>query len=287
MTASTRCSRVFGPGDRAVLGDVPDEDDRDRPRPWRSPSGARSTRGPGRRCPAGPSSSSTVAVWMESTMSDGRTRRLGPPRRSARCRARRGRSIALGRPARRAGPGGRPGAGPGRPTPRRSRTGPVAGPDPGRARPRPGAGASTCRSPARRRAGSATPARARRRGPDPARRCRSAGAGRRARRCRARAIGAAGRADPGRAATRGRSGGSRTTVSTRLFQAPQVRHWPSQRRNGVAAGLADVAALWPWPRQPGRPVELRRPRRASRGSAAWMSRPASGSLSTTIVVPGS
>ena len=39
--------------------------------------------------------------------------------------------------------------------------------------------------------------------------------------------------------------GSRTTVSTRLFQVPQVRHWPSQRRKTSPQELADVAALRP------------------------------------------
>ena len=33
-----------------------------------------------------------------------------------------------------------------------------------------------------------------------------------------------------RARARAARDGSRTTVSTRLFQVPQVRHWPSQRR---------------------------------------------------------
>ena len=130
------------------------------------------------------------------------------------------------RPARRAGRGGRPGGGPGPPIPRRSRTGPAPAAMPGR-------GLEQERRLADARLAAEQDerarARARRRGRGRARRCRSASAGASASPMSARATGV-GRAgtDRGRAAARARR--SRTTVSTRVFQPPQARHWPSQRR---------------------------------------------------------
>ena len=91
---------------------------------------------------------------------------------------------------------------------------------------------------------------------------------------------------PTRATARPRPrGASRTTVSTRVFHvaAGAALALPAEER--VAAGLADEAALGRGPR----PAQTRR--QASTGvfaSAAvdHRARP-SGSLSTTIVVPGS
>ena len=162
---------------------------------------------------------------------------------------------------------------------------------PASGRPRPGAGAWTCRSPARRRPGPASP------GTSPAaEHAVELGDARRAARGRsASAIGASPAAwaphPPGHAARAApRAGaGSRTTVSTRLFHSPHARHWPSQRRKDsrAASGRRSGSAAAP---RLGRRSE-RRGHRASTGvrgcSARWMSSPASGSLSTTIVEPGS
>ena len=111
--------------------------------------------------------------------------------------------------------------------------------------PLPGAGASTCPRRARRRGGRATRAPARRPGRGPARRSRSSAAARRP--SRRRPAGPA-RPHPGPGALRAaRSArvGSRTTVSTREFQPPQARHWPSQRRN-------DSPQVWQTYRLPAR-----------------------------------
>ena len=124
------------------------------------------------------SSSSTVAVWIEST-----TSRRGPLARATStirpmsCSART--SIALARLAPASSPS-RAGAQPDL----RADSSPVAystaRPD---AAPPPGAAASTCRCPARRRAGSASPGRSRRRAPGRARRCRVGSRGTSPRRC--------------------------------------------------------------------------------------------------------
>ena len=112
---------------------------------------------------------------------------------------------------------------------------------------------------------------------------------RRARRARRRRAGVAPPAGRGRA-------GSRTSVSTRLFQTPQLRHWPSQRRK-ASPQLWQTYRDWRLRHAfPGSSVvggrrsavaraARRRPARAP--LRAWIDRPASGSLSTTIVWPGS
>ena len=107
---------------------------------------------------------------------------------------------------------------------------------------RPGGGASTCRSPVRHRPGRRSPRPARRPGRDPARRSRSGGAGRPApRRTRARR---AGRTRRRALTTRGAATrGSRTTVSTRLFQARAGAALALPAEEGLAARLADVATL--------------------------------------------
>ena len=232
--------------------------------------------------PAAPSSSSTVAVWIESTMTAAWPLAIAPARRSARRRSPRRRGRARP-PAPRAAPAGRPAAAPGRPIPRPWRRGRI-GRRSRRARRRPGGGASTCRCRARRRPGRASP------GTSPPPRTRSsspiavaAGAGRRPRR-RAASGTALARRSRQRARSRAPPWARGRAVSTRLFQVPQVRHWPSQRRNDspqVCRRSGSVAT--PRPQTLGT---------TSTGvfvsaSAAWMSRPASGSLSTTIVVPGS
>ena len=165
-TASTRCSSVFGPASVPSLVTWPTRMTGDARRPWRAPSAAGRDSRTWPTLPAGPSSSSTVTVWIESTMSDapavppGRSSAMRPTSLSART------SIARP-PATRSEPQA---AGPQADLPgrllARSRTGRSrprrgAGQRPGR---RPGAGASTCRYPARRRAGRASPGRARRRG---------------------------------------------------------------------------------------------------------------------------
>ena len=81
-----------------------------------------------------------------------------------------------------------------------------------------------------------------------------------------RATARAGRAGPRPCAARAARG---RRVSTRLFQPPQARHWPSQRRNDSAAGLTDVAALRPRHRQAaGRAARLTSASTGVRGSAA-------------------
>ena len=215
------------------------------PRPWRAPSAARPTRGPGRRCPAAPSSSSTVAVWMESTTSSaGRSARASlddPP------------DVVLGEDPDAA----RPPAASSRPRrAARSRTWPAdsspvayrtrgAG-GPGSGPRRPGAGAWTCRCRARRRAGRAIPATSpppstRSSSPIPRLQARQVGLGD----ARRGATGdVAADTAAGRRRARGRVG-SRTTVSTSVFQplARAALAFPAQER--FAAALADEAALRP------------------------------------------
>ena len=161
-----------------------------------------------------------------------------------------------------------------------------------RCRPRPGGGASTCRSRARRRGGRPSPARGRRRAPGRARRSRPAGAARSGsptstRRRRRRRAASRGR----RALPSGRARGSRPDLG--LDEAVPGRAGaalalPAEER--FAARLADEPRLRRARRLAHR-EPIRRPiGQASTGvsgSAAWMSRPASGSRSTTIVVPGS
>ena len=180
--------------------------------------------------PAGPSSSSDVAVWTESTIratgagAGGRLDDLPDVVLGEDADSGRGRTVEEAEPA--------------RPEPdlgRRLLAGRVEDLHVrvrrrGRGPPRPGAGASTCRSPARRPAGSAIRARAHRRGPGPAPRCRRSGAGHPGRRSRRAAWAAAVPAGQPGGPLRAARDGSRMTVSTRLFQAPQARHWPSQRR---------------------------------------------------------
>ena len=237
--------------------------------------------------PAAPSSSSTVAVWIESTT----TR----PGRSARARLDDPPDVVLGedldplpgRPAQQPEPcraqpdlARRFLAGGVQDRARRRRS--------GRGRPRPGAGASTCRSPARHRPGPASP------GTSPPPRTRSSSSIPRRRRGRsasampASGSGAAAIAGPRR---------DRPFRARRLADDGLDQACSSRRTRGTALPSAGTP-----PRRTGRrsgsgaaPSSLGRrtggaAHRAStgvRGSARWMSRPASGSLSTTIVDPGS
>ena len=165
-------------------------------------------------------------------------------RRSARRRARPGRGPAPP-PARSAARAVPRGAGPGQAIPRRWRRGPCRRRRSGRDRPRPGAGAWTCRSPARHRRGRASP------GTRPPPRTRSSSSIPRRRRGRsasampARRFRRGGRRRDRAAIARSERVGSRTTVSTSVFQPSHARHCPSQRRKDFPAGLADEAALGP------------------------------------------
>ena len=174
-----------------------------------------------------------VAVWIE--VDDDGDRPLGsggiddPP------------DVVLGEDAnarrptvRSAGPGGPRAAGPGRATPRPTRTG--REPPPG-ARVRPAAAWSRSvdlpipGSPPTRTSepGTSPPPRTRSNSSIPSRR-----RGRSASAIAARPVGATRpgrRAGPPRVRPRA---GSWTTVSTRLFHSPQAGHWPSQRRNDSA-----------------------------------------------------
>ena len=193
--------------------------------------------------PAAPSRSSTVAVWIESTTTSlGRSARAASTIRPIVVSRRGpGRPRRTDRTGARDGP---PGAGPGRATPRRSRTGRWHRPGPVSARPRPGGAASTCRSPARRRAAPAIRARARRRARDRARRCRGSGEAGPPRRSPASADGDVATDGP-RAIARSERVGSRTTVSTSVFQPSQARHCPSQRRKDSPQDWQTKRLCWP------------------------------------------
>ena len=220
-------------GDRAVLRDVADEDDRDPARPWRPPSGGGPTRGPGRRCRPARRARRRSAVWIESTTSRaGRSAPRSRARRSGRSRSRR-RPGSPPAGAVEEARGARPGGGPGRPTPRRSRRGPAGGrrgrgdagggleqerrlADPRLAADEDDASPGTSPPPRTR---SSSPIPIGRRGPSASptsarRRVTAAPPDRRRRR---------------RAASDGRGSG-RTSGLDEAVPAPQARHWPSQRR---------------------------------------------------------
>ena len=125
-TASTRCSRVLGP---AMLPSFVTWPTRITaiPSPLASSMSRRAASRTWPTLPAGPSSSSSVAVWIESTMTAaGRCARadLDDPGHVVLGQD----PDAVGRRGRRAGRGGPRGGAPGRPTPRRSRTGPAVRP---------------------------------------------------------------------------------------------------------------------------------------------------------------
>ena len=277
MTASTRCSRVFGPGDRAVLGHVADEHDGD-------PLALRQLHEPERGLAHLPDAARRPVELVHGHRLD----RVHDDE---------------GRPARPRGLDDRPDL-----ARRRTATASAAGPDPspsragaqpdlargflaGRVEHAAGAAAATppatwsssvdfptpgsppIRSsdpgtmpPPRTRSSSARPVR--RRSVGPSARCREGNRlGPPARRARAARVA---RAVRWRAVT---------TVSTRVFHAAHERHWPSQR--GKSAPHAwQTNRLWA---------------RATAGtyetstgvfcSAAWISNPPSGLPSTTIVVP--
>ena len=276
-------------GQRAVLGHVADQHDRDRLRLRelrQSQRGlahladaARRARRARRRSRSG---------W--SRRSRASAARRGRARRSARPRSRRRRG-SWSRPGPRAARVGRPGDEPGRPTPRRSRTARSRRPRRRRRR-RPGGGASTCRSPARRRRGRSSPTtipppRTRSSSPIPNGRRGTSGSGNgRERRGMGRQGGAVRGRVPDAAAAGLADDGLDEAVPGAAGAALAL---PAEER--LAARLADVAALGfgGGSSHAGLPGGGR-DQPASTGvsvSAAWMSRPASGSLSTTIVVPGS
>ena len=100
-------------------------------------------------------------------------------------------------------------------------------------------------------------------------------------------------AGPPAAARAGRRAAARRLADERLDEAvpgAAAAALALPAKEGLTAGLADVAALGPRHRcsgPAGGAVTRASTGRAGSASAAWMSRPASGSLSTTIVVPGS
>ena len=121
----------LGAGQAAVLGDVADEDDRRRRARGRTPPAAPPTRAPGRPSPAGPSSPSSVSVWIESTTSSAGSQPVGGLDDAL--------DVGLGEHVRRASPAAPVGqaeargaqAGAGRPTPRPTRTARVPAPSSG------------------------------------------------------------------------------------------------------------------------------------------------------------
>ena len=272
-TASTRCSRVFGPGDRAVLRDVADEDHGD-------PLALRQLHQPERGLADLADAAGRPVELVDGRWSGSSRRRRSAGRRRARrstIRAdlarRRGPRIASPR-RRRAARAARRGAGPGPSTPRPWRTATPPSRPRRDARRRPGGGASTCRPPARRRSGRSEPGtipppRTRSSSPMPTGGAASAGsrdaasgagahdAGRRTGRRGARPRLGAGRRRSRRGCSRRRtsgtgppSGGSR------------------RRRTGRRSGSGRPA---PCPRAVATQTST-----GVFGSAAWMSRPALG-----------
>ena len=205
--------------------------------------------------PAAPSSSSTVAVWIESTT----TRAGRADRATSTIRS----DVVLGedrdRLARRrrpAGPGARPGAGPAPPTPRRWRTG-RAPPTPAATwsssvdLPMPGSPPSRISEP-----GTMPPPRTRSSSPMPVGR---RGTSRSPMSARATELG---RRPPGPAGDAGRLRGVAHDGLDEAVPgaAGAALALPAQER--LAAALADEAARGLGHGQPGRPVEVKRPRRA-------------------------
>ena len=241
--------------------------------------------------PAGPSSSSTVAVWIESTTSSAGRSARARPRRSGRSSISATTRIAPPRPAveQAEALGAQADLG------RRLLAGRVEDPlgadDARRRRRRPGGGASTCRSRARRRARTTEP------GDEPAAEdaVELADPDRQARRVGLADVGrgavGAGRPPP-RARRRARADrrGSPGRGSRRGCSRPRRRGTgpPSEGRTRRRTGrrTASGRARPPRSRRAVRATGVRASTGVS-GSAAWMSRPASGSRSTTIVVPGS
>ena len=238
---------------------------------------ARPPRGPGRRCR--PGRRARRRSRSGSSRRSSRPGRLGPgelddparPRVSATTR------IALaGGPVEQAQPLA-PAGGPGRPTPRPWRRGreppPAAAP-----RATPAAAwstASTCRCPARRRAGRASPARARRRGRGRTRRCRSGRRGQRRPSARSRERPSARCRRVGRRRAGGRARPAPALADERLDEACSRRRRcgtgpPSagrpRRRPGRRSGSAGRAT------RSARGAQ-RRLRRGSSPRPAWMSRP--------------
>ena len=230
-TASTRCSRVFGPAIEPSFVTCPA-----RMTAIPSPFASSISRSVDSRTwptlPAGPSRSSTIAVWTESTTSTAGGSARAALDHPADRRSRRGSGSRPPAGRRRAGRGAPPAGGPAAPTPRRWHRARRRSARRRPGRPSPGAAASTCRSPARHRAGRAT-----RHQPAAEDAVELADPDRAARDGRLRDVveGAwrSRRPEPGRVDARpARSARrrDRTRVSTRLFQPPQARHWPSQRR---------------------------------------------------------
>ena len=231
-TTSTRCSSVLGPASVPSLVTWPTRITgvaESLANAWSRAAVARTW--PTEPC--GPSSSSAMSVWIESTMSRRRVAGLG--RGHDRVDVRLGQHVDLRtRRAARRRPGARRGAGSGPRTPPRTRTGPARDQAARRWPPRPPARASTCRCPVRHPAGRRCPERGRRPGRDRPRRCPRQRGRRRARRPLPSAV-SAGAATGARVrvpdARRGRRRATLTTrVSTSVFQPPHERHWPSQRR---------------------------------------------------------
>ena len=219
----------LGAGDRAVLRHVPGQDDRD------SLALGVVHQADGRLADLADAPSRPVQVFGRRGL-DGVHDQRGEAAGtcfvddSARPRARRGRSRGPP-PRHRAGRGARPAIGPGRPIPRPSHTGrgsldrsPRTSPAAACSRsvdlPMPGSPPRRISDPGTRpppRTRSSSPIPTVKRGRSTAPRSPSA--------CAVVAP-----PSPGRGDDRAERDGSRMTVSTRLFQAPHTRHWPSQRR---------------------------------------------------------
>ena len=277
-------------GERAVLRHVADEDDRD-PSDFASSVRRSADSRTWPTLPAGPSSSSTVAVWIESTMRSVGPARPAPAPRSARppTRRRRGSPVPAG-PVEQPEPvGAEPDLG--RPTPRRSRT--------ARARAAGRADAGGGLEEERRLADPRLAAdederarrRARRRGHDRARRSRSGGA---ARSAPATDVGERGRPPAPRGRRRPDDARAPRLADDGLDEAvPRAAGaalaFPAQE--GLTARLADVAALGlrGGSSHAGLPGGGRRSAGFDRGQRLGGVDVEAGLrvLSTTIVVPGS
>ena len=288
-TASTRCSSVFGPAIEPSFVTWPT-------RTTAIPLGlATSIR---RRAaartwptlPAGPSSSSTVAVWIESmTSRAGAGSSIATP--AIRSMDDFGGDPDPARRTRQEPEPVRPETDLGRRFLARGVEHPLAARRPRRRRRRPGGGAWTCRSPARRRRsttepGTSPPPRTRSSSPIPIRRRavrphrhRPGGGSRRRRRSRT----------PPRAAALRGSGRTgrldeavpRLAGAALALPAEERLRRRTGRRSGSGRGRRSCSS------RSGRRATGAQASTGVSGSAAWMSRPASGSRSTTIVVPGS
>ena len=281
MTASTRCSRVFGPAIGPVLGHVPDEDDRD-------PLALGEVHQPDGRLADLPDAARRSVELVDrrglDAVDDDRGRAHPATGLDDRSDVVLGQDLDVAaRLAVEQAQPTRPAAGPARPTPRPSRRGPEpASPaatwssrvdlpipgspptrinDPG-TRPPPRTRSSSP-MPVARRGTSASPMSA-----------RATGRG-------APSVGDRGAATAHGAARRGRPsrrGCSRSrTTGTGPPSAGSRRRTTGRRTDSWTSSPRALPIRWR-----GQTTSA-----GSRDSAAWMSRPASGSLSTTIVVPGS